>query len=87
MSVFVNPAGRYAVTVAMLNEALGGQNATLDDIAYRSFAWASYCTQDDGVNLVGPHETDVWFRIHVGGGILDTNGPGRHAYPAGAGDL
>ena len=70
MSVFVNPAGRYAVTVAMLNEALGGQNATLDDIAYRSFAWASYCTQDDGVNLVGPHETDVWFRIHVGGGIL-----------------
>jgi hypothetical protein len=40
--------GRYAVAVSMLEEALGGSNATMRDIAYRSFSWASYCTQEDG---------------------------------------
>ena len=44
--------GRYAATVAMLNDAAsGGGNATLADIAYRSFSWALYCTQADGANL------------------------------------
>jgi hypothetical protein len=62
--------GRYAVAVAMLNEALGGSNTTLQNIASRSFSWASYCTQKNGVNLVGPGELDVWFRIHLGGGLL-----------------
>jgi hypothetical protein len=40
--------GRYAVAVSMLEEALGGSNATMRDIAYSSFSWASYCTQADG---------------------------------------
>lgn len=62
--------GRYAVTIGILYEALGGTNATLRDIAHRSFSWASYCTQTSGVNLVGPGELDVWFRIHLGGGLL-----------------
>ena len=62
--------GRYAATVGMLWEALGGTNATLEDIAYRSYSWASYGTQTSGVNLVGPEEKDVWFRAHLGGGIL-----------------
>lgn len=57
--------GRYAATVGMLWEALGSTNTTLEDIAYRSFSWASYCTQTSGVNLVGPKEKDVWFRIHI----------------------
>ena len=42
---------------------------TLQDIAYRSFSWASYCTQPDGANLVGPKEKDIWFRIQLGGGV------------------
>lgn len=63
--------GRYAATVAMLNDAAsGGGNATLADIAYRSFSWALYCTQADGANLVGPQEQDIWFRIQLMAGVL-----------------
>ena len=62
--------GRYAATLGMLYEATGGTNTTLYDMAFRSFSWASYCTQTNGVNLVGPGELDVWFRIHLGGGLL-----------------
>ena len=36
---------RYAATVAMYNDATtGGANATLRDIAFRSYSWASYVT-------------------------------------------
>ena len=51
----------------MYNDATtGGANETLRDIAFRSYAWASYCTQASGVSLVGPSEKDVWFRIQAG---------------------
>lgn len=61
---------RYAATIAMLDDATGGENETLADIAYRSFSWAMYCTQKDGENLVGPQEKDIWFRIQLMAGVL-----------------
>merc|ERR1712151_922836 len=45
---------------------MGGNNKTMQDIAFRSFSWASYSTSSDGVSEIGPNERDVWFRAQLG---------------------
>eukprot|EP00666_Eupelagonemidae_sp_cell4sb_P009461 gene9461-15063_t len=51
----------------MFNEAVyGGENATLADVAFRSWNWASYMVLDSGMVVVGPAASnDVWFRIQI----------------------
>lgn len=58
---------RYAHTVSMFNEAVyDGKNASLTDIAFRCYNWASYMVLTSGLVVVGPAASNnLWFRIQL----------------------
>lgn len=62
---------RYAHTISMYNEAVyDGKNASLTDIAFRCYNWASYMVLSSGLVVVGPAASNnLWFRCGTPGSL------------------